>query len=296
MSASSLPASSVTPVAAPTSSVAASKDTFKPTKRDKAAGESVYPFAENFYRVSKEKSDQQINDALMSLCSVDNKLGKFLRAYSASGPTADLNGTPEEWMNLPLLCNLRSQFLKPTSHILTMRDTLVSEEIDADIFRRTPAVWVQAIWERLRSMHVEDVGHSNEQFVWVMQHIWGKLHPRFNAQKIEDDFRSQWCLDPTSVPERVGVIIAMNIQQIEMSGASGDPSRDLLPIIQRYNSGKTSSAPATATMASTHVQKSNFSSNSNSNNKSNYIYNTKGCGAPAPRARGSAFQPQSRQV
>jgi hypothetical protein len=150
--------------------------------------------------------------------------------------------------------------------------------------------------KRLRSVHVEDVGHSIKQFVWVMQHILGKLHPRFNAQKIKDDFGSQWCLDPTSVPERVGTIIAMNIQQIKMSGASGDPYRDLLPIIQHYNSGKTSSAPATATMASTHVQKSNFSSNSNSNNKSNYNYNTKGSGAPAPRARGGAFQPQSWQI
>jgi hypothetical protein len=124
---------------------------------------------------------------------------------------------------------LISQFLKPTSHILTAKDTLVAEEIDADLFRRAPAVWVGAIWERLRTVCEEDVGHSNEQFEWVMQHILGKLHPRFNTQKIEDDFRSQWCLDPTSVPERVGAIIAMNIQQIEMSGASGDPARDLLP-------------------------------------------------------------------
>jgi hypothetical protein len=186
---------------------------------------------------------------------------------------------------------LISQFLKPTSHILTAKDTLVAEEIDADLFRRAPAVWVGAIWERLRTVCEEDVGHSNEQFEWVMQHILGKLHPRFNTQKIEDDFRSQWCLDPTSVPERVGAIIAMNIQQIEMSGASGDPARDLLPIIQRYNSGKTSLASATATLASTHAQKSNSNSNNNNNN-----YNTKGCGTPAPRARGGTFRPPSRQV
>jgi hypothetical protein len=131
-----------------------------------------------------------------------------------------------------LLCNLRSQFWKPTNHILMVRDTLVAEEIDADIFRKAPAVWVGAIWERLRTVREEDVGHSNEQFVWVMQHILGKLHPRFNTQKIEDDFRSQWCHDPASVPGRVGNIIAMNIQQIEMSGASGDLSRNLLSVIQ----------------------------------------------------------------
>jgi hypothetical protein len=81
-----------------------------------------------------------------------------------------------------------------------------------------------------------------------MQDILGKLHPCLNAQKIEDDFRSQWCLDSTSVSERVGAIITMNIQQIEMSGATGDPSQDLLSIIQSYNSGKTSSSSATATM------------------------------------------------
>jgi hypothetical protein len=145
LSASLLPTSSVTPVTAPTSSVAAFKDTFKPAKRDKAAGKSVHPFAENFYKVTKGKYDEQINNALMRLCSGDDKLRKFLCAYSASGPTANLNGTAEEWINFPLLCNLRSQFLKPTSHILTVRDALVSEEISADIFRRAPAMWVQAI-------------------------------------------------------------------------------------------------------------------------------------------------------
>jgi hypothetical protein len=114
-----------------------------------------------------------------------------------------------------------------------VKDVLLAEEIDANIFRKAPAVWVGAIWERLRTVRAEDVGHSYEQFVWVIQHILGKLHLRFNAQKIEDDFRSQWCLDPTSVPEQVGAIIAMNIQQIEMSGASGDPALDLRPIIQQ---------------------------------------------------------------
>jgi hypothetical protein len=107
---------------------------------------------------------------------------------------------------------------------------------------------------------------------------------------------STWCLDPSSVPVQVGAIIAMNIQQIEISGASGDPSRDLLPIIQCYNSGKMSSAPAMATLASTQVQKSNFNSNSNSSNNNNYNYNTKGCGMPAPCTCSSAFQPQSRQL
>jgi hypothetical protein len=57
----------------------------------------------------------------------------------------------------------------------------------------------------------EDVGHSNEQFVRVMHSILGKLHLRFITQKIEDDFRSQWCLDPTSVPQQIGNIIAMQI-------------------------------------------------------------------------------------
>jgi hypothetical protein len=62
LSALSLPVSSVTPVTAPTSSVAVSKDTFKPTKHHKTASKSVYPFAENFYRVTEGKSDEQIND------------------------------------------------------------------------------------------------------------------------------------------------------------------------------------------------------------------------------------------
>jgi hypothetical protein len=83
--ASSLPASSVAPDTAPTSSVV--KDTFKTTKRDKAASEDVYTFAENFYKVTKEKSNENINNALVSLCSVDQELGKFLSAQSSNGPT-----------------------------------------------------------------------------------------------------------------------------------------------------------------------------------------------------------------
>jgi hypothetical protein len=57
--------------------VVVSKDTFKPTKCEKVAGEGVYPFAENYYRVTKGKLDQQINDALMSLCFGDDELGSF---------------------------------------------------------------------------------------------------------------------------------------------------------------------------------------------------------------------------
>jgi hypothetical protein len=170
-------------------------------KRDKAAGGDVYTFAESFYKVTKGKSNENINNALVSLCSGDHELGKFLSAHSSNVPIAQLNGTSEEWMCFPLLCNIRSQFLTSTCHILTVRDTIVSEEIDPNIFRRAPAMWVHDIWERLRSVRAEDVGHSNEQFVWILQHILGKLHPRFSTQKIEDDFRSSWCHDPTSVPE-----------------------------------------------------------------------------------------------
>jgi hypothetical protein len=67
-------------------------------------------------------------------------------------------------------------------------------------------------------VRAEDVGHSNEQFVWILQHILEKLHPCFSAQKIKDDFRSAWCHNLTFVPERVGAVITINIQQIEMSG------------------------------------------------------------------------------
>jgi hypothetical protein len=73
-----------------------------------------------------------------------------------------------------------------------------------------------------------------EQFVWVFQHILPKLHSRFSAQKIEDDFLSSWCHKPATVPERVGAVIMRNIQQIEMSGLTGDPSRDLMAVIQRF--------------------------------------------------------------
>jgi hypothetical protein len=119
---------SVASVPAPASSVSpTSKDTFKPTKRNKAAGESVYPLAENFFKVTRKKSDKQINNALMSFCFGDDKLGKFLSAYSASGPTPRLNSTPDEWTRFPLLCDLRSQFLKSSSHILTVKDAIVSE-------------------------------------------------------------------------------------------------------------------------------------------------------------------------
>jgi hypothetical protein len=98
-----------------------------------------------------------------------------------------------------------------------VKDALLAEETNINIFRQAPSVWVGTIWEHPGTVRAEDVGHSNEQFVWVIQHILGKLHPHFNIQKIEYDFRSQWCRDPSSVPERVGAIIAMNIQQIEMS-------------------------------------------------------------------------------
>jgi hypothetical protein len=109
------------PVPAPTSVI---KDTFKPTKRNKAAGEDVYTFAENFYKVMKGKSNEIIKNALVSLCSGDDDLGKFLAAHSSSGPTAQLNGTSKEWMQFPLLCNMRSQFLTSTSHILAVKDAI----------------------------------------------------------------------------------------------------------------------------------------------------------------------------
>jgi hypothetical protein len=143
--ASSLPVPSIVTILAPVSSAIFSKNAFKPTKGDREAGKGIYLFAENFYKVTKGKPDQQINNALMSLCSGEDKLGKFCCAYSASGPTANLNGMPEQWSEQELLCNLRRQFLKPTSHILMVRDALVAEEIDADIFRRVPVVWVDAI-------------------------------------------------------------------------------------------------------------------------------------------------------
>lgn len=75
------------------------KVTFKPTKRDKAAGEDVYSFVENFFRVTKDKPNQQIENALMSLCSGDDELGKFVRTYSSSSPTAYLRSNwVFEWL------------------------------------------------------------------------------------------------------------------------------------------------------------------------------------------------------
>jgi hypothetical protein len=159
----SLPMPSIVPVSAPTSSV--TKDTFKPTNCDKEAGEDVFTFAENFYKVTKGKSNEIINNALVSLCSGDHELGKFLAAHSSGGPTARLNGISEEWMQFPLLCNMRSQFLTSTSHILTVEDAIMSKEIDANMFRRAPHVWVHDFWERLRSVRPKDVGHSDEIFV-----------------------------------------------------------------------------------------------------------------------------------
>jgi hypothetical protein len=96
-------APSVVPIIAPVSSAIVLKDTVKPTKCDKAAGEGVYSFAENFYKVTKGKPNQQINDALMSLCPGDDELKKFLHVHSASGPTANLNGMPEQWSKQELL-------------------------------------------------------------------------------------------------------------------------------------------------------------------------------------------------
>jgi hypothetical protein len=112
---------------------------------DKAAGEDVYTFAENFYKVTKGKSNDIIINALVSLCSGDHDLGKFLSAHSSSGPTARLNGTSKECIKFPLLCNMRSQFLTSTSIILAVRDAIVTEDIDANMFRRAPQVWVHDI-------------------------------------------------------------------------------------------------------------------------------------------------------
>jgi hypothetical protein len=187
-SALSLQAPSIVPVSTPTSPV--TKDTFKHTKCDKAAGKDVYTFAENFYKVTKRKSNKIINNALVSLCSGNHKLGKFLAAHSSGSPAAQLNGTSEEWTQFPLLCNMRSQFLTLTSHIFAVKDAMVSKEINANMFRRAPQVWVHNIWERLRSIRVEDVGHSDEQFVWIFQHILPKLHPRFSAQNFKNNFQS----------------------------------------------------------------------------------------------------------
>jgi hypothetical protein len=156
----------------------------------------------------------------------------------------------EKWMKYPLLWSMRSQFLTSTSNILTVRDAIVTEEIEANMFRRAPQVWVHDIWERIRSVRVQDVRHSDEQFVWIFQHILPELHSRFSAQKIKDDFQASWCHEPTTVSECIRVVLLRNSQQIEMSGLTGDPSRYLMAAIQRYNSGKVAPSTATATMAS----------------------------------------------
>jgi hypothetical protein len=205
----------------------------------------VYRFAANFYKVTKGKTHKNINDALISLCSGVYELGQFLSACSSNSPTAHLNGTAVEWGQYPLLCNLRSQFLVSTSHILAVKEVIISEEIDAEMFRRAPRVWVHAVWERLRTVQFEYVGHSNEQFVWVIQHILPQLHHRFSAQKIENEFRASWRHKPDTVPENVGEVILRNIQQIEMSGPIGDPSRNLVAAIQRYSLGKTKTTTST---------------------------------------------------
>jgi hypothetical protein len=172
---------------------------------------------------------------------------------------------------------------------------LLAEEIDANMIRRAPEAWVYDIWERLRSVRMEDVGHSNEQFVGPSTYLAQASFPTSVPRRS----RTTSVLlghKPATVPEHVGVVIMRHIQQIEMSGPTGDTSRDLMAIIQRYNSGKAASSSATAAMASSNVQKSNYSNNNNYSNDNNYSNNNNSHNAPAPHGRGSTFCPPSRQV
>jgi hypothetical protein len=55
-----------------------------------------------------------------------------------------------------------------------------------DTFRLAPAMWVGAIWDRLRNVRQEDVGRSGEQFKWVIAYVLEKLDTRFSVVKIRE--------------------------------------------------------------------------------------------------------------
>jgi hypothetical protein len=94
---SSLPVSSVTPVVAPVGMLISVeiKDNFKPTHRDKQ-NQNVFDFARQFYRATKDKPLERIENALMNLESNDSELHDLLFVRTATGPSAHLSGTSEE--------------------------------------------------------------------------------------------------------------------------------------------------------------------------------------------------------
>jgi hypothetical protein len=113
------------------------KDNFKPTPRDKQT-QNVFYFARQFYKATKDKPLDRIEDALMNLESNDYELSNLLKVRTETGPSAHLSGTPEEWSKYLRCCNLRSLFLKPTAYIQDVKNQILKEQIDFYNFQQEP--------------------------------------------------------------------------------------------------------------------------------------------------------------
>jgi hypothetical protein len=87
--------------------------------------EKIFDFARLFYRATKDKPLDKIESALMNLKSNDSELHNLLSERVATGPSAHLSGTPDEWALYLRCCNLRSLFLKPTAHIQDVKNQLL---------------------------------------------------------------------------------------------------------------------------------------------------------------------------
>jgi hypothetical protein len=177
------------------------KDNFKPTPHDKPT-QNVFDFAKQFYKTTKDKPLDRIEDALMNLESNDAELADLLHMRTATGPSAHLSGTPEEWHKYLRCCNLRSLFLKPTAYIQDVKNQILKEQIDFYNFQQEPRKWVKQLWEHLRIIRVR--GHANEQFILTIDYILEQLDNCFKTWKISDCFYEVWMNDPSNVPDHVG--------------------------------------------------------------------------------------------
>jgi hypothetical protein len=102
------------------------KDNFKPMPRDKQT-QNAFDFARQFYKATKDKPLDRIEDALMNLESNDSELYDLLKVSTATGPSAHLSETPEEWSKYLTCRNLGSLFLKPTAHIQDVKNQILKE-------------------------------------------------------------------------------------------------------------------------------------------------------------------------
>jgi hypothetical protein len=191
------------PTTVPLTYATVTKDNFKPTPRDKQ-NKNVYDFARLFLRATKDKAPLQVETALVNIKSNDSELHNIFAVRTASGPS-HLGGTPDEWFYFPRFCNLKSLFLRPTTHIEDVKNQLLGEQIDYYTFQLVPWKWVSQIWERLRTVRAEDVGHSNEQFILTISYILEQLDYFFKIWKISDQFYEEWKSDGENVPNHVGL-------------------------------------------------------------------------------------------